>query len=159
MERRAAVIQQLLDSLHATLPYFDQPEAALNRSYGPGKWTMREILVHLSDTETVYLDRLRRLAAEPNPTLMSFDENLWAKNLFYGSRDLGLVRQQYEAARRSIIEMARKLDEAVYANTGTHSIAGKKVFAKVLAGHPDHNAHHLEQIKAIAEGRTWKPKA
>jgi hypothetical protein len=159
MERRAAVIQQLLDTFHATLPYFDQPEEALNRSYAPGKWTLREILVHLSDTETVYLDRLRRLAAEPNPTLMNMDENLWAKNLFYASRDLGLVKLQYEAARRSIIEMARKLDESVDGNTGTHSTAGTKVFGKMIAGFPDHNAHHLEQMKAIAAGKTWTPKA
>ena len=155
---RDAAVQQLLDTLHATLQYFDQPDAVLNRSYGPGKWTMREILIHLSDAETVLLDRLRRLAAEKVPTLAAFDENLWTKELFYSSRDLQLAKQQFEVARRNVIELARKLDDAVDARKGTHSEAGPKTFGQVMAGTCGHTAHHLEQLKAIAENRTWTPK-
>ena len=155
---RDAIVQQLLDTLHGTLPYFDQPDAVLNRSYAPGKWTMREVLVHLSDTETVHLDRLRRLAAENNPALMAFDENLWTKALFYSSRDLQLAKQQFEVARRNVIELARKLDDAVDARKGTHSETGPKTFGQVMTGISGHTAHHLEQLKAIAENRTWTPK-
>src|SRR5262249_48064533 len=124
----------------------------------PGKWTMREILVHLSDQEVVYLDRSRRVAAEDNPTLMNMDENLWAKHLQYRKRDLGLARMQFEVARRCAIEMARMLDDSVDARVGTHSTAGRKTFADLLNSRVNHTLHHLEQLQAIAENRTWTPR-
>lgn len=161
MPYRTALVQQLFDTLHATLPYYDQPDAVLNRSYAPGtpgKWTMREILCHLSDNEAVFLDRLRRLASEPNPTLMNMDENAWAVKLSYQTRDLPLVRAQQDVVRRSVIELARTLDETVDNNAGTHSTAGRRTFGQILAGVVSHNAHHLEQLKAIAENRPWTPK-
>ncbi len=144
--------------MHETAQYFDASAKTLNKSYGPGKWTMRQILVHLADAESVLLDRLRRMAAEKNPVLMAFDENLWASALFYKKRDLDLARQQFEASRRTIIEMARMLPASFDNKTGTHSEAGKRVFGKVLGHVAEHNAHHLEQIRAIAAGKRWKPK-
>lgn len=149
-------VKALFDALHQTLPYFDQPAAALNRSYAPDKWTMREVLVHISDTETVMLDRLRRLAAEDKAVLQSFDQDLWQTRLFYKSRDLNLVRQQYETARRSILELLRTLDTPCYARTGTHSAGGSRSFAEIVERAVWHNTHHLEQLRACAENRTWQ---
>lgn len=155
---RKAVIAELKKTLRETLRYFAQPRGALNSSYAPGKWTMHEILVHLSDTETVLLDRLRRLAAEPNPTLMAFDQDRWAGGLFYKSRDLKVARQQFEAARRSALELARMLPASADTNTGTHSEAGARTFGQVLAHIGEHNAHHLKQIRAIARSQKSKGK-
>jgi hypothetical protein len=155
---RDAAIQSLIATLHQTLPLFDQPDAALERSYAPGKWNLRQILVHLSDAETVLLDRLRRIASEEHPPLIAFDENLWTKNLFYMSRDLVLARQQFEIARRNVLELARKLPDSTDQRTGLHSEAGALAFATVLEKIHKHNAHHLEQAKAILEGRTWTPR-
>jgi len=152
---RDAIIQRLLDSMHDTLKFFDQPDFVLSRSYGPGKWTLREILVHLSDSETVMLDRLRRLVAEEKPTLAAFDENRWVSALFYTQRDLNLARQQFESARRNAIELARTLDDGADGKVGIHSEAGALSFAQVLGKVSAHNLHHLEQVHAIAENRTW----
>ncbi len=62
-----------------TLALFDTPESKLTQSYAPGKWTARQLLVHISDAETVLLDRLRRIAAENKPALIAFDQDLWVK--------------------------------------------------------------------------------
>ena len=152
---REAVIQQLLATLHETLALYDQPAEVLARSYGPGKWTLRELLVHASDAETVLLERLKRLASENNPPLVAFDENLWAKHLKYAQRDLSLAKLQFEAARRGVIELARTQDAAVDARTGVHSEVGSLSFATVLNKVAAHNAHHLEQCRAIVAGKTW----
>jgi hypothetical protein len=155
---RDALIQGLTASLHETLAAFDTPEAALNRSYAPGKWTLRQILIHLSDTETVLLDRLRRMASEHNPALIGFDENLWVSGLAYDKRDLGLARQQFEAARRSVIELAKILGDNVDARIGTHSEAGKQTFGDNLKKVHEHSVHHMEQARACIEGKSWTPK-
>lgn len=156
--RRKEIVHKLYDTLHATLPYFDQSPDVLNHSYAPGKWTLRELLVHISDTEAVLLDRLRRTASEKKPSFLAFDENDWAAKLHYKARDLNLAKQQYEVARRQIIELAKMLDESVDSMVGVHSEAGPQTFATNLAKVASHNAHHLEQAKAIAEGKTWQKK-
>ena len=155
---REKVIQELLDTLHETLKYFDADSKTLGTSYGTSKWTLRQILVHISDTETVLLDRLRRLAAEKKAMLMAFDENDWAAALLYKERDLNLARQQFEAARRNVIELARILPADVDTRTGTHSASGTRTFGQVIGHIAEHNAHHLEQVRAIAAGKQWKPK-
>ena len=78
MAHREALVQDMFRTLHDTLAFFDAPEAAMNRAYAPGKWTLREILVHLSDTEAVYLDRARRILSDEKPSLLGFDQDRWA---------------------------------------------------------------------------------
>lgn len=158
MALRDAAVQELLKTLHETLPLFDQPADVLARAYAPGKWNLRQMLVHISDAETVLLDRLRRLASENNPTLVAFDQDLWTSALRSDARDLALSRVQYEVARRNVIELARLLPADFDAKTGTHTEAGKLSFGDVLAKVSKHNAHHLEQARAIVAGTTWTPK-
>ena len=156
---RDALVRDLTASMHAALAAFDAPEAALSRSYGPGKWTLRQILIHLSDTETVLLDRLRRIASENNPALIGFDENLWVSGLAYAQRDLALARQQFEVARRSVIELAKILSDNVDARSGTHSEAGRQTFGDNLRKIQAHTVHHIEQAQACIAGQRWSPKA
>src|SRR5687768_58019 len=102
---RHEAIERLRQTHSEMLPLFDSSPALLAKPYATGKWTFRQVLIHLSDTETVLLDRLRRLASEPNPTLMAFDQDLWAAGLFYDKRDLALARLQFDVARKSVLEL------------------------------------------------------
>ena len=52
----------------------------------PGKWTIRQIMAHLADAEMVGAHRLRLVVAEDNPTLTSFDQDAWTRNLDYARR-------------------------------------------------------------------------
>ena len=62
-------VTTLLEDLRATrdetLAYYDLSDAELSRTYGPGKWSVRYILHHLSDSETVFYDRICRVLSEP----------------------------------------------------------------------------------------------
>ena len=55
-------------------------------SPAPGKWTARQIVAHLADTELVAGDRFRRTIAEDNPALVAFDQDRWAEALGYADR-------------------------------------------------------------------------
>ena len=155
MPRRQKIIDDLFSTMQATLALFDGPRAAFGKSYAPGKWTVRDVLIHISDTETVLLDRLRRIASEEKPLLAAFDQDRWAEALFYDRRDMHLVKMQFQAARRGVIEMATLLDESYDMKAGMHTEAGLLSFGQLLKKVADHNAHHLEQTKAAIEGRTW----
>jgi len=156
--RRQKIIDDLFSTMQATLALFDGPRAAFGKSYAPGKWTVRDLLIHISDTETVLLDRLRRIASEEKPLLAAFDQDRWAKGLFYDRRDMHLVKMQFQAARRGVIELATILDDSFDARVGMHSEVGALTFGHLLKKVADHTAHHLEQAKAAIEGRVWVRK-
>src|SRR5512144_1194163 len=55
---------------------------------GPTQWTIRQIAAHLADSEMVAAHRFRQIVAEPDPTLMAYDQDAWARNLHYGARKI-----------------------------------------------------------------------
>jgi uncharacterized damage-inducible protein DinB len=125
------------------------------RSYAPGKWTLHELLIHLADTESVLLDRVRRLAVEPKPLLWAFDQDAWAIGLAYRQRSLAQAELLFTAARDTVIEIVDHLPATAMDRTGVHSERGKVTLAECLAGIARHTRHHLGQIRAIAESRPW----
>lgn len=156
---RKEAIARIQKDLREVVKFFGKPKAMLKKSYAPRKWSMRQILVHLSDTQSVYLERLRRLAADDRAVLQGFDQDLWAERLRYDVRDLKLAKQQFQVASAGIVELLRHLDNDVDSNTGTHSEAGPKTFAQIYQTIAGHTAHHMEQVRAIAAGKPWTPKA
>ncbi len=157
MTDRVTTLATLHRAVADVLPFFASDAAIQGRSYAPGKWTVRQLLLHLSDSQTAMLDRLFRLAAEDAPILMNFDENRWAERLAYDRRDLIAARALYAAGAATIGDLCRTLPDAVDARQGMHSLGGLRSFAQQLAYCASHSAHHLEQIRAAVEGRTWQP--
>ncbi len=144
------ILSQLEDIRDRTLPYFDLNDADLMKSYGPGKWNVRQLLHHIVDAETVLYDRIRRGIALPNQVVWGFDQDAWALHLDYDQMPLHLNRSLYVAVRSVILHLAINFYEShghhvvIHSNTGIRTV--KDLFDKVVW----HNAHHLDQIeKAI----------
>ena len=146
------IIEKLQATKVATLRYYELEDVHLVKSYGPGKWSVRYILHHLADAETVLYDRVRRVISEPKQVLWAFDENAWAKGLDYANVPLELSRRIYSSVRDGIIYQARLHYEVsshlefVHNETGVRTL--KQEFDKVAT----HNEHHLEQIKMALDG-------
>ena len=136
-----------------TLGYFSLDQRDLARTYRPGKWSVRFILHHLADSETVLYDRIRRVLSEPRQVLWVFDQDAWANGLDYALVPLDISRRVYESVRNAIIYYAG----LHYAQKGhlefVHSVTGvrtlKEEFDKVAA----HNEHHLDQIRLALRDR------
>jgi len=135
-----------------TLKCYDLGTEQLDRSYGAGKWSVRFILHHLADAETVLYDRIRRVISEPRRVLWAFDQAAWAKALDYSHMPLELSRQVFDSVRARVIYHARLHYEAdghleyVHSETGVRTL--KDEFDKVAW----HNEHHLEQIELALKG-------
>jgi DinB superfamily len=73
---------QLIDALIAsrdeTVPLFALDEEPLARTYGPGKWSVRYVLHHIADVETVLFERIRRVVSEGRCVTWAFDQKAWA---------------------------------------------------------------------------------
>jgi hypothetical protein len=142
------LLRELERTRDETLTCFSLDQRDLARTYAPGKWSIGYILHHLSDSETVFFDRIRRVLSEPRPVLWVMDQDAWAQGLDYARVPLDLSRHVYESVRNAIIYYA----ERDYQRSGhlewVHSVDGvrtlKDEFDKVGA----HNEHHLSQIRA-----------
>jgi DinB superfamily len=146
------LIRELERTRDETLQCFSLGERDLARTYAPGKWSVSYILQHLSDNETVFFDRIRRVLCEPRPVLWVMDQDAWAKGLDYSQVPLDISRHIYDSVRNAIIYYAGVHYERSGHLEFVHSVDGvrslRDEFDKVAA----HNEHHLGQIR-LALGR------
>ena len=146
------IIRELERTRDETLSYYSLDDGDLSRTYGRGKWSVRFLLLHLSDSETVLFDRIRRVLSEPRQVLWVYDQDAWAKGLDYSRVPLDISRRVYEAVRAAIIYYAGVFYDQKGHLEFVHSVTGirtlKDEFDKVAA----HNEHHLSQIRTALRG-------
>lgn len=142
------IIEELEKTKAETLKYFDLPDGDQRKDYGPGKWSVRYLLHHLADSETVFLYRVRRVISEPKQVINAYDQAAWATKLDYASVPLDLARTLYASSRDGVIHCARGHYATAAAITFVHTETGlrtlKDEFDKVVT----HNRLHLGHIEA-----------
>jgi uncharacterized damage-inducible protein DinB len=115
-----------------------------------GKWSTLEVVCHIADFEPVFADRIKRVLALDNPTLLGADEKRFAATLAYHDRDLEEELGLVELTRKQLARILKKQPAEALARTGTHSERGPLSVEKLLAGATNHINHH---VKFIAEKR------
>ncbi len=120
----------------------------------PGKWSIREVLCHLADSEIVYADRMKRVLAEDNPTFFEADPNLFLKSLRPEDRQLDQELEVIAVVRRHMLPILSALDSDAFQRGGQHSLDGPMTLATLLQRITDHIPHHAafidEKIAALA---------
>lgn len=154
---KATIMSELKRALTLTIPFFESEPAFLQRSYAPGKWNVRQILAHLTDTEVVHQYRLRMILSEPGASIIAFNQDKWAKTLAYTQRDMLLMRRLFTTSRESMIELVDFLPEQIFGRTGSHTELGSIRAWDVVCKASTHNMHHYGQLTAIREGTPWTP--
>jgi DinB superfamily len=115
----------------------------------PGKWTIREIVIHLCDSEIVGSHRIRKIFAEDNGLLIGYDQDQWAKRLNYGKRNLSLAVDLFRLLRKSTAELFEDATESDWQRVGTHNERGPISVADLVQLYADHAENHVAQIRQI----------
>src|SRR5918994_5657628 len=118
------ILEQLERTKTETLKYFALADEDLQRSYGPGKWTIRYVLHHLADSDSVFFYRIRRVISEPKQVIWAYDQDAWARKLDYSAVPLELARSVYASSRDGIMYYARLHYENSGEITFVHSETG-----------------------------------
>jgi DinB superfamily len=121
-------------------------DAELDARPGPDKWTAREIVHHLADSEMTSAIRLRRLIAEDQPVIVGYDQEEFARKLYY-DRPIGASLEAFKAARLTSAEILQRLTDAEWTRTGTHSDSGPYGVQKWLEIYAEHAHGHADQIR------------
>lgn len=112
----------------------------------PKTWSIAEIVIHLMDSDLVMSDRMKRIIAEDNPTLIGFDESAFTKNLFYNRLDPHAAVDIFNRNRMFVCAILEQLPESAYHRVGTHNQRGKVTVGSLLQGCIDHLEHHTKFI-------------
>jgi len=122
-------------------------EARALHRYAPGKWSIKEVIGHVSDAERVFSYRALRFARADATVLPGFDENAWVPAGNFDGRSLKELAAELDAVRRSTIALFRGLDAAALARRGTASdnAVSVRAIAWIIAGHERHHVGLLHE--------------
>jgi hypothetical protein len=122
------------------------PEKRADTAYAPGKWTIRDVVGHVSDAERIMAYRALRFARGDGTPLPGFDENAYVPAAGFGGRGLASLGDEFEAVRRATVKLFAGLPAEAWERTGIasgkpHSV---RALAYVIAGH---GMHHREILR------------
>ena len=141
------VLQHLQDNLQIVKStVINLPEEKLLHAYAPGKWTIKENLVHMMDTERIMAYRALRIARNDKTNLPGFEQDEYTPYLYANERSIDNIMDEYELMRKSTVALFSNLPPSAFTNMGFANGAPFSVRAAVyiIAGH---ELHHLKIIR------------
>lgn len=139
-----AVLADLRRSTAALLASVSEAQAS--HRYAPGKWSVREVIAHVADSERVFAYRLLSIARGDATPLPGFDENKWAEVSNAETRPLAAVAAELAAVRDATLALVRSLDASGWERKGTANGVGvaARSLPWIIAGH---ERHHLAVLR------------
>ncbi len=130
------------------------PPEKLRQRPAPDKWSVAEILAHLSETEIGSSWRYRQMIEHDGAALSSYDQDLWETLGEYSSRDAGQSLQLFRFLREANLRMLDRLSPEQWQRHGIHAERGRMSVADLVRQVAGHDLNHVEQIRKAAEHLT-----
>ena len=146
-KKDGTLIAQLRENLEKTKTFMASlSEATLNLRYAPGKWSVKEVLVHIIDDERIYACRALAFARNDNTILPGFEQDDYVLYSDAHARTTENIIEEYEAVRMATIALFKGFSEAALLRIGTAN--GNRASVRALGYHiAGHELHHIKIIK------------
>jgi uncharacterized damage-inducible protein DinB len=138
------VLEQNMHELENLVAILD--DSMLNKTRKNGKWTVKQIIGHLYDTEEVWGKRIELCYLKNKPVLESYDPELYVEKRNYKEQDIKNIILKYRHSRNKTLSL---LNKDIWDREGIHQEEGLmnvQMLAETIALH---EIHHLSQIKEI----------
>lgn len=142
------LIETLTDSHHLLIEIISKlPEDKLNYSYAKGKWTIKELLQHLIDTERILSYRALRFSRNDLTDIPGFNEDFYVKNSNGKTRSKKSLLNEFSLVRNSTIALFISFSDKMLTNIGTanNSEMSVRALGFVIAGHQTHHFKILQE--------------
>ncbi len=141
-------IQNLKEQKFETLAILAKLSSAeWNHKYAPEKWTVKEVMMHIMDTERIFAYRALRVARNDQTPMPGFDQNDYVPFYHATKRSGSSIMEEYESLRNSTITLFENLSEEDFARLGEAS--GSPVsplsLGYMIAGHEIHHVQLLHE--------------
>jgi uncharacterized protein (TIGR03083 family) len=122
-------------------------EADALKRYAPGKWSVKEVVGHLTDTERIMAYRALRIARGDETPLPGFDEKAYVPPAKFDARPLADLVADFRTVRNATLGLFKSFDADAWRRRGAAS--GKAISVRALGYMiPGHERHHVEILKA-----------
>jgi hypothetical protein len=142
------VLEALKTQLKQTTMLFSgRSERDGNFRYAPGKWTVKEVVGHVADTERIFAYRALRFARGDQTPLAGFEQEDFVRAASFGARKLSDLVEEYADVRQASLDLFSSLDEEAWLRHGVASENRVTVLALayLIAGHELHHRKILEE--------------
>ncbi len=114
--------------------------------YAPGKWSVKQVLAHLADTERVFTFRALWFARGEESALPGMDENLWGESAGADRREVGDLGRELSTLRRLSLDLFASFPAEAWDRRGVASerVLSVRAVPWIIAGH---ECHHLEILR------------
>ena len=115
-------------------------------AYAPGKWTLKEVLGHIIDTERVFVYRALSMARGDQQSLPGMDQDLYMAHVNFAGRSIESLIEEYDSVRQGTIHFFNHLSEDELARTGTanNGLFTVSALMYIISGH---ELHHIDVIR------------
>jgi len=124
-------------------------DSRIEQPIAPGKWSPRQIFIHLADCELAFGFRYRQTLAEDNHTVQPFDQDKWAGA--YAAYDARQALETFAALRRWNLALIQKLTPEQMSKGVMHPERGQETFLGLVEISAGHDVNHLRQLEAAAK--------
>lgn len=116
------------------------------RAYAPGKWTGKEVLGHITDTDRIMAYRALCIARGEQAELPGYDENAYALNGYFNSVSLDNLLGEFELSRHAMLALLKNLPASSFERVGNanNSKVSVRALFYIIAGHTVHHLNILE---------------
>jgi hypothetical protein len=115
--------------------------------YAPGKWSIKEVVGHMSDTERIFAYRALRISRGDATPLAGFDQDTYVANADFGRRTLGDLLAEFGAVREATVALFGAMTDAESRRAGSANAVPvtARALAWIAAGHERHHARILRE--------------
>lgn len=143
-----------LEVLHGTEPALrervaDLTNANTGHAEAPGKWSIRQVIQHLADSDLVWGWRVRMVLAQDRPPLTGYDQDRWAERLRYQDARVTDALDEFGVLRRSNLRLIERAAPEDLKRVGLHAERGEESVAHMIKLYAGHDLLHLRQIDRI----------
>jgi len=153
LEDDGRILDHLWENFLAIKKFISElPEEKLLYRYAEGKWTIKEILVHLIDDERIFAYRALRYARNDQTPLHGFDQEKYALHSDANKRSLESIFEEYESVRKSTLTLFQNLPDDCFMRSGSGidedgSIVNKRTVRGLAYHIAGHELRHFNIIK------------
>jgi hypothetical protein len=140
----AGILSRQIDATAALLSPLSEQQAAY--AYAPGKWSIKEVLGHLMDTERIFAYRALRIGRNDKTPLPGYEQDDYVATANFNARSMASLLEEFAAVRKASVELFKHFTEKEWVRRGTANQVEMTALSLgyVVAGH---ELHHMDVVR------------